>query len=329
METQKLLFQQIKHTIPSHLSLVEEISELLNISNDSAYRRIRGEKSLSLEELLLISKRFDVSVDTLFSLKSENVIFKEIELGPKGIGIKEWLEFILRDMVRIHAAREKEIIYSAKDPPLFHYFQIPEIGAFKTFFWQKTLMQFPEFADRKFRLDDYDPEIQELGMRSLARYIKVPTVELWNVDTFMIAFSQMEYYWVSGLFENSEDFFTLCDKFTLWLIHIQKQAELGFKYLYGEEPHGIEGTFKLYLNEVVRNDNSIYVKMDDVCVSYLTYNVLSLLITSNPDFCHHNEEFLKELCRKSSLISSVNAKERSHFFNKLLQRVEDFKSEVR
>lgn len=328
METQQLFFQQIKQGLPNHLALVDEIAELLQISYDSAYRRIRGEKSLSMGELQKLSSKFNISLDTLFSLKNENVVFRDFLIGPDGIGIKDWLKVILMDMSRIHAAKEKVIMYSAKDPPLFHYFQIPEIGAFKTFFWQKTLLQFPEFAERKFSLANLDQEIQALGTQCLAKYIRVPTIELWNVDTFLIAFSQMEYYWVSDLFENREDIFILCEKFDLWLRHIQKQAELGFKFMYGAEPVGVEDNFKLYLNEVVLNDNSIYVKIDDTCVTYITDNVLSLLITSDPGFCQQKEKFLKGLCQKSSLISHVNAKERSRFFNRLLKRVEDFRLSI-
>ncbi len=150
----------------------------------------------------------------------------------------------------------------------------------------------------KFSLSEYDAEIQKLGMQALVNYVKIPTIELWNVDTFIIAFSQIEYYWVSGLFERKEDIYTLCDKFYIWIQHIQKQAELGFKFIYGTEPSGVEGSFKLYLNEVVLNDNSIFVKMDDSCVTYLTDNVLSLLITTNPEFCLQKERYLRGLLPK-------------------------------
>ena len=328
METQELLFNQIKHNIPSHISLVDEVAELLHISNDSAYRRIRSEKALSLGELQKLSNHFNISLDTLFSLKSDNVVFKNLPIGPDGIGIKDWLKVIMNNMSGISAAKEKEIIYSAKDPPLFHYFQIPEIGDFKTFFWQKTLLQFPEFANKKYSLANIDLEIQQLGMQCLAKYIRVPTIELWNMNTFIIAFSQMEYYWVSDLFESKDDVFILCDKFELWLRHIQKQAELGFKFIYGTEPEGVEDNFKLYINEVVLNDNSIYVKMDDMCVTYLTDNVLSLLITTNPAFCKQKEKFLRRLCQESSLISHANAKERNIFFNRLQKHIEDFRKSI-
>lgn len=328
METQELLFNQIKQSLPPNISLVDEIADLLDISNDSAYRRLRGEKALSIKELKILSHRFGISIDLLFNIKSGNIVFNSFPIGPGSNGIKDWLKAILKDMQGIHAAKDREIYYAAKDPPLFHYFHLPEIAAFKVFFWQKTLLQFPDFAEKKFALSEYDEEIQHLGMQSLAKYVKIPTVELWNLDTFIIAFSQMEYYWVSGLFERKEDIYTLCDKFYQWIVHIRKQAELGFKFIYGTDPVGIEDSFKLYVNEVVLNDNSIYVRIDDKSVTYLTDNVLSLLITSNSEFCKLKENYLKGLCQKSSLISHVNAKERAKFFNRLLDRVEDFKASI-
>ena len=50
-EIQTAFFEQIKNSLPSNLSLVDVIADELEISNDSAYRRIRGEKMLSFEEL--------------------------------------------------------------------------------------------------------------------------------------------------------------------------------------------------------------------------------------------------------------------------------------
>jgi len=134
MELQTILFQQIKESLPSHLSLVDEISELLKISYDSAYRRIRGKKSLSMGELNKLSRHFDISIDALFNLKSDNVVFKHVPILPPDIGVKQWLKIILGDLKRIQQSSLNEIIYAAKDPPVFQYFQFPEIAAFKMFF---------------------------------------------------------------------------------------------------------------------------------------------------------------------------------------------------
>ena len=47
---QDFLFQRIKEMLPQHVSMVDVVSEVLHVSSDSAYRRIRGETPLVLEE---------------------------------------------------------------------------------------------------------------------------------------------------------------------------------------------------------------------------------------------------------------------------------------
>ena len=158
--------------------------------------------------------------------------------------------------------------------------------------------------------------------------LKIPTIEIWNEDTFNITMRQIEYYRVSGYFAKEDDVFNLCDKLEKWIEHIRKQAEKGFKYIYGEPAEGFENTFTMYENEVVLNDNSIMVTRDDQKVVYLTFNTLNLLITQNPAICANIEDYLNKLIRKSNLISVSGSKERNRFFNKLQQTVSAFKKRI-
>jgi hypothetical protein len=74
-DLQKDLFVLIKESLPSHISLVDSIGDLLDISYDSVYRRIRGEKQLTLNELKKICSHYQLSLDQLFELKNETVLF--------------------------------------------------------------------------------------------------------------------------------------------------------------------------------------------------------------------------------------------------------------
>ena len=74
-ELQQLFFQHIKSRIPQHVSLVDEMADLLGISNDSAYRRIRGDKQISLQEAQLICKHYQLSLDQLLGLESNSFTF--------------------------------------------------------------------------------------------------------------------------------------------------------------------------------------------------------------------------------------------------------------
>jgi hypothetical protein len=196
------------------------------------------------------------------------------------------------------------------------------------FVWQKTLFQFPEFEDRLFRLDEVDHEIVEMRKQLLSMSLKIPTIEIWNEDTFNITLRQLEYYRISGYFEKDDDVRNLCDKLEKWVDHIRKQAEMGFKFIYGEPAEGFENTFSMYENEVVLNDNSILVRRDEHKVVYLTFNTLNLLITQNEQLCANVEDYLNKLIRKSNLISVSGAKERNRFFNKLQQTISEFKKKL-
>lgn len=327
-EIQKIIFQQIKDKLPASHSFVHEISEVLNISYDSAYRRIRGEKALTFEELYKLSSQFGVSLDTLFNVETSNVVFNCLPLSSDKFEVKDWLNFILQSLSLISQAKEKEIIYSAADIPMFHYFQFPEIAAFKVFFWEKTLFQFPEYEGKLFRLDDTDPNIPKIGKQILAHAHKIPTTEIWNEDTFNIMLRQVEFYWVSGFFERKDDLLNLCDKIEKWVRHIKKQVECGFKFFYGQPAEGPENTFFFYDNEVVQNDNTIVASADGQTMVYLTFNVLSILTTNNSFFCNLIKSYLKGLMTKSNLISRVGEKGRSQFFNKQIQAIEQFKSRI-
>jgi transcriptional regulator with XRE-family HTH domain len=89
---QAQIFQHIKNQLPEHLSLVDEVASVLGLSTDSAYRRIRNEKSLSIEELHKICIRFRLSLDQLLSLQSEAILFSGSFIRPASFDFDQYLK---------------------------------------------------------------------------------------------------------------------------------------------------------------------------------------------------------------------------------------------
>lgn len=325
---QKAIFEQIKEKIPKTNSMVHEIANILGLSYDSAYRRIRGEKNISLEELYLLALKFNLSLDNIFNAGTRQVTFNCAPLDSNSFKVKDWLLNVLQSTKEVSEAREKEMIYAAKDVPVFHYFQIPEIAAFKIFFWEKTLFQFPEYNDKHFRLDEIDPEVIKIGRQALFYASKVPSKEIWNQDTFNIMLRQIEYYWVSGFFKKKDDALNLIDKMDQWIHHIYKQAEQGSRLIFGQSNGSIENSFEFYENDVVLSDNTILLNADGKTTVYLTFNVLGLLVTNNSFFADHISKYLKGLMKKSNLISMYGAKDRNRFFNTLYISIEKLKNKI-
>ena len=73
-------FQHIKTLLPEHIAFVDAIADILNISNDSAYRRIRGEKHISLEEMQKLAAHYKISLDQFMHLQSQIPLFLQENL---------------------------------------------------------------------------------------------------------------------------------------------------------------------------------------------------------------------------------------------------------
>ncbi len=97
MEPDKLyvqseFFNQIRAGLPAHINLVDAVADFLNISNDSAYRRIRGETPVSFDEIGKLSRHFKISVDKLLNLNTDSYIFSGSLADAQDHLLDKWLE---------------------------------------------------------------------------------------------------------------------------------------------------------------------------------------------------------------------------------------------
>ena len=325
---QKELFEQIKQLVSPNLTLVHEVSEILGQSYDSAYRRIRGDQFLTFDELLKLCSHYGISIDRLYTGDKSHITFEGFLFESGKFRFKEWLDFVLRDMTIIKEALEKRIVYLAKDPPIYHYFVIPEIISFKVFLWEKTMFNFPDYKDKKYSFDALEPEILSKCCQVSKLATKVPTIEIWNEGTISLTLRQIEYYWIAGIFQTKNDANLLLDKVEEWILHMRRQAEYGFKFLYGETPDGIENSYILYENEVVLNDNVILVDLVERMAVYLAINSLNVIKTTNRRYCENVRDYINGIILRSNMITSSAEKERNRFFNKHLNLLAELRKRI-
>ena len=74
-EFQKRFVAQLKASVAPNISLADELADMLQVSTDSIYRRLRCQSAFSLDETAFISKKMGVSLDGLLGLDSLQVSF--------------------------------------------------------------------------------------------------------------------------------------------------------------------------------------------------------------------------------------------------------------
>lgn len=320
-DIQLQLFRKIRDQIPDHVSLVDEIAEILEISNDSAYRRIRGEKQISLQEVQRLSNHFHFSVDDLTGSQVNTVTFKTNFLVEGDYSFTDWLKDLLSITLETGHADETEVIFILNELNIFHIIQIPEICAFKLFFWQKSNLDFPNFRDIRFSLDDVDPDLVAVLQEIVDNYVKVNTKEFTTKESLNSYLKQVLYYSEAGYFNSRNDALVLCEKLHELVDHQQKQAELGFKFPHGKPPAGEEGNFQLFYNDIILADNTILIKAGENRTSFLTSNAINLMYSHNREFFDYNYQWGRNLLAKSTPISGTAEKERNRFFLTLREQI--------
>lgn len=328
-ELQLQLFQHIKNKLPPQVSLVDEMATVLDISTDSAYRRIRGEKTLSLEEVYKLCVHFKLSLDSLLNLQTDAFLFTGSFVQSEFFKFDVYLKSVVANMKYMNTFKEPTLYYLSKDLPLFDHFHFREIAAFKYYFWMKNILHKPEFADKKFSMDIYPDELYDLGRQALHYYQQLSSVELWNIESVNSTLRQIEYYHESNIFASDEEILKIYDAVENLIIHLEHQATLGYKFYPEDKERKPLGSFQMYFNEMLILDNSILAKLDDTKVAFLVHNVLNYLMTRDVKFCDNFYANIQNLIRKSTLISTVSERERSRFFKYLRQRITSRKQNLK
>lgn len=321
--SQAQFFNTLKTSIPAYTSLVDEVAELLDISMDSAYRRIRGEKLLDFSEIELVCKRFNISVDKFIGTNANTILFQGKQNNYKEDSFMEWMEDVLAQLNLVNSFSKKHIYYLCKDmPPFYHYYH-KELAAFKFFFWIKSILFSENLNGSKFSIsDNFFSKYEEVTRKIIKTYNLCPTTEIWNEEGINTTLRQIELYHQMGIIENPKDTYFLYNCVREVVDHLEKMAEAGKKFMINQTPTPDSPEYKFFVNEFVLGDNTFFVELDTNRITYLNYGVIYFLGTADQKFNDGMFRNLENLIKKSTQISTVGEKERKQFFNKLRKKIQ-------
>jgi hypothetical protein len=318
---QVLFFQQIKALLPAHLSLVDEVAMVLNISNDSAYRRIRNEKPLTLEEAEKLASRFGLSIDQFCKKGSDSFLFFGKLANAADHVFENWLENTLQQLQFMNSFENKHVYYLAKDIPLMQQFLVPELTAFKSFFWRKSILHYEELRGKKFSLQQINPYHLQLADKIVAVYNQLPSSDIWNIESINSTIRQIEFYRDANAFETPDDLRKLYESIFRLIDHIEKQAETGLKFTVDGKPQPTAAAFHLFNNELILGDNTVMAVLNHTKLTFLNHSAINFIGTKDERFNTHMYDAIQNIIRKSTQLSVVGEKERVRFFNRIREKL--------
>lgn len=320
-KSQLLFFQHIKSMTPDHISFVDEVATLLNISNDSAYRRIRGEKAISLDEMHLLAVHYKISIDQFLHIKSGSYIFSG-ELASAGDYVfEQWLENVHKQLSIINSFNHKHLYYLAKDIPFMLHFMVPELSAFKSFLSMRSILHYDNMKGMKFSLKEHNHQHTEMGNKIDQLYNQIPSTEIWNLESINSTIRQIEFYREANMFETEDDVKKVYQGLLKLINHLEMQAECGCKFKIGESPSSGSVPYNLLWNDLVTADNTILAELDLNRVTFLNHSVINFISTTDLHFNAFMYDTMQNLIKRSTQLSKVGEKDRYRFFNRIKDKM--------
>lgn len=313
------LLEKIKEKIQQTYSYADEIADLLEISKDAVYRRMRGETALSLDEAMLLINHFQV--DNPFQVSNHSVNFHYESYSNENNEIHRYLKKLLTDLAIIRQNKTNELIFCAEDVPLFHYFNFPLLAAFKLFYWQKSILYTDSYQDKLFSPSIIDEEVIALSKELSQKYAKVSSIEIWTENTINSLLQQIEFYHEAGYIPTKEMTLSILDEVKSMVDMIENQTINGFK---NEDQHS--EAFQFYLSDITIGNNCILVKNDQTKLLYLSYNTFNILKSNDKEFIHENEKWIHRIIDNSIPLSKSSQKIRNKYFQKLRQKIATIQS---
>ncbi len=307
------LLEKIKEKIQLTLSYADEVADILQISKDAVYRRMRGETALSLDEAMMLIEHFQI--ENPFQITNSTVNFQYETYTNDKNEIQRYLQKLISDLELIRQIKTSELIFCAEDVPLFHYFNFPLLAAFKLFYWQKSILYTDSFQDKIFDTSIIDENLLSLSKDLTSKYANIPSIEIWTDNTINSVLQQIIFYHEAGYIPNKDITLDILAEVKAMVDALENQTINGIK-------HHSNSIFQLYLSDITIGNNCILTKNESTSVLYLSYNTFNILKCNDVQFINENEKWINRIIDNSIPLSKSSQKIRNKFFQKLRNKID-------
>ncbi|MFN7301897.1 MAG: helix-turn-helix domain-containing protein [Bacteroidota bacterium] len=296
--------------IPANRNAAQTVADVLDISLDAAYRRLRGQSPLTLEEGMKLAAALGLSLDALAASGKGQIVFELEAAADDHDSRTSNLERLLQMGKALAEDPEARIVHTQEDIIPFRMYGYRQLRAFKHYHWERLYAD--DTASR------FDPATENLQRDEAAAgiyrlYMRIPSLEVWSEYSLDSTLRQIRYDMETGHFSSAKDALEVTADLHLLLDDLQEQARTGRKHR--------ENDFQLFWSEIAVFNGSLMLYAKGFQRVYAGHHTMHYLSTSNLDYCRQTEQWNDLLLRRSLNLTGYAEKLRYRFFSLLKQRV--------
>ncbi|MDR2085921.1 MAG: hypothetical protein LBP72_01980 [Dysgonamonadaceae bacterium] len=316
-----LLNVEILKKVPKNLKPIEYLVDMLSISKESAYRRMRGEIPFSFDEISSLSLDLDFSVDEIIGNKKEDRIFFDAISKPEG-RVEESFLAILRDYYKLTEsvckATQKDMILSINR--LIPCLLLKYDSLFKLLYYQWIHQTSTIRINHPFSEIVIPTEISELRKKykKLVQPMRSANI-IVDKNIFLSTIREIQYYYGRKLISENE-------LLTLKQDLIKLLFDIEFLMQKGCNESGCEYNF--YLSMLNIESNTAWISFDSNIISRFWLYPVNPIIISNPKTSNAHKKWLESLKKYSILITQSNEILQTKFIDKQREYIENITNDL-
>ena len=196
MKYQEKFNDVIQKNVPSHVSLAQEISEILNVSLDSAYRRLRNQTEYSFSEAMKVTFHFDIPLEAFNLEQGTAATFKINHMNKEVDSYRDYINSMLHNIKRLATFKDAQFFFAAEDIPVYYHFCKPTLTRFKIIYWLKSNLNVKDFQYKTFENIEIPQDIIETAEKIYTQFEKVNSTEIWTSETIQSTLLQVKFYYI-------------------------------------------------------------------------------------------------------------------------------------
>jgi hypothetical protein len=318
------LVQTIESHIPPNIKPIDYLMDILEISRESAYRRMRGEIAFTLEEIAKLACKLDFTVDGIIGVNNKERIFFDLKTDLSKDPKRNFLSMLTEYsnyIEQICNAHNRDSMASLNRISLF--FLVPYDNLFKFYYYKWIHHTFNIPVNRLFSEITMSPEIIEVRdhFRTLIKKFNYCSYVI-DRNIFSTLVREIQYYYSRELISMEE--ILVLKKELNELLDYWKSLMQG-----GNNESGFVYNFYLSLLNIEANTSyaSIGLLEEEVASQYWIYSVSPVMIR-NHEVCAMHKKWIESMKKFSALITQSNETLQLEFIHKQRQDIEAITGEL-
>ena len=304
------LTTKILDSIPKNIKPIEYLIKILEISKESAYRRLRGEIPFTFEEMSKLSLDLDFSMDELIAKPGESKVLINMQTypddDPSTVFLKR-LEQYYKFLLHLEDYPTVETVFTLNRVPLIASVYFKDLFKFFYFKWLH------KNHEASFKLNYSDVVIPD-EIEELRKKVRFSTLHCANKITlildsnfFVSMMNEIQYYHKRRLI-NDEDLENLKRDILALVEYLETSAQTGV--------FGQNAQMNIYLSAMNIEANTAHVKYNGNETSFIYAFSINPISITNPAIGEKHKKWINSVKKYSTLVTKSNEMLQAEYFDK-------------